>query len=316
MSIYTQTLGSTVVLAAIILLIVALRGRGVPDASQGGLFADLVTKLTLPAMIFYALAHATLEWKYVTIVLIMFAGEMVLLAVARIVGAFLRLAPEQMGAFLLASVFGSSALLGYALVAQVFPHDSEAMAEAAFVSELAVGLPLFTVGVFIAMYYGQKASRRSDIFGSILAFFRSPIFVAIVAGTLWSILELPLGGAVMRPFFDAVHIVAQANTLLVTLLVGVSLRFDSFRQILGIAAAAVVIKLGLTPLVCTLPAAYLGLEAWQLQVLLIESAMPSAMLSVALAKRYGCDAALASKLVFATLLFSTVSVAVMMRLIG
>jgi malate permease and related proteins len=316
MTIYTQTLGSIVVLAAIILLIVSLRRGGLLDASYGTLFADLVTKLTLPATIFYALSHAVLEWKYVTIVAVMFAGELLLLLVARLAGALLRLAPEQTGSFLLASVFGSSALLGYALVAQVFPHNSDAMAEAVFVSELGVGLPLFTVGVFVAMYYGKKARDRSDIFGSMLSFFRSPIFIAIVAGTAWSILKLPLQGPVMVPVFEAVHVVAQANTFLVTLLVGVSLRFDSLRPIAGIVFAALVIKLALSPLACTLPAYYLRLEPWQLQVLLIESAMPSAMLSVALAKRYGCDAGLASKLVFATLLLSTVSVAVMMRLMG
>ena len=316
MSVYTQTLGSIIVLAAIILLIVLLQRKGIFDASDSTLFADLVIKLTLPATIFYALAHSALEWKYVTIVAVMFAGEMVLLAFARVVGIFLRLTPAQMGSFLLASVFGSSALLGYALVAQVFPQNSDAMAEAVFVSELGVGLPLFTVGVFVAMYYGRKAQAGSDVLGSMLAFFRSPIFAAVVAGTLWSVWKLPLHGAVMLPVFDAVRIVAQANTFLVTLLVGVSLRFDSLRQIAGIVLAALVIKLLLSPLVCTLPAEYLGLEPWQLQVLLIESAMPSAMLSVALAKRYGCDAALASKLVFATLLVSAVSVAVMMRLMG
>ncbi|WP_169745669.1 AEC family transporter [Sulfurovum lithotrophicum] len=57
-----------------------------------------------------------------------------------------------------------------------------------------------------------------------------------------------------------------------------------------------------------------SLEAWQLQVLLLEAAMPSAMLSVVLAKRYGCDANLAAKLVFITLVGSLFTIVFMMNL--
>ena len=316
MTIYAQTLASIVVLALIILLIVLLRRRGVLDAAYGSLFADLVTKLTLPATIFYALAHSTLEWKYVTIVAVMFGGEMAVLAIARLAAGFLHLTPEKMGSFLLASVFGSSALLGYALVVQVFPHNSDALAEAVFVSELGVGLPLFTVGVMIAIYYGRKAQGGRQIARSVLAFFRSPIFAAIVGGALWSVLKLPVSGGMLTPLFDSVSVIAQANTFLVTLLVGVTLRFDSIKAVAWIVAAALGIKLIVSPLVIALPASCLALEPWQLQVLVIESAMPSAMLSVALTGRYGGDTALASKLVFATLVLSSVSVAVMMFLVG
>jgi len=315
MTIYTQTLSSIVILTAVILMVVSLRRLGVLEAEQGKLFAELVTKLTLPATIFHALSHAVLEWKYIAIVLIMLGGELLLLLLARFIGGRLRLTPAQMGSFLLASVFGSSTLLGYAMIVQVFPRNPGALAEAAFISELGVGLPLFTVGVLIAIYYGQR-EKGEHIAGSVLAFFRSPIFIAIAAGTLWSLLGLPLRGALPTPFFDAVSIVAHANTFLVTLLVGVTLRFDSLKTVAAIAAAAVGIKLIATPLAIVLPAQYLTLDAWQLQVLVIESAMPSAMLSVALAGRYGCDTALASKLIFATLVFSTVSVAMMMYLVG
>lgn len=312
MTIYTHTLTSIMVLATIILLIVLLRQKAIFNTTDGTLFANLITKLTLPATIFYALAHATLELKYITIVAVVFIGEIILLVLAKIIGTALKLSHEQMGSFILTSVFGSSALLGYALISEIFPHNDDAIAEAVFVSELGVGLPLFTIGVFVAMHYGGKSQQEVNIFNTLSTFFRSPIFAAIVLGTVWSFLKLPLQGALAGAVFDAVHTVAKANTLLVTLLVGVSLHFNKFKSIASIIVAAVFIKLVLSPLVCTLPSSYLGLEDWQLQVILIESSMPSAMLSVALAKRYGCDATLASKLIFATLLLSIVTLSITM----
>lgn len=316
MTVYAQTLGSIIVLAAIILLIVRLRHIGMLNAGYGTLFANLVTKLTLPATIFYALSHAVLAWKYLTIAIVIFVGELVLLVITRLIASRLHLSSAQMGSFLLAAVFGSSALLGYPLIAQAFPHNLDAMAEAVFVSELGVGLPLFTLGVFIAIHYGRKEQEAGGILTSVWVFFRSPVFMAIVAGTLWSVLNLPLHEALIEQIFDAIQIIANANTLFVTLLVGVSLRFDGIKQIMGIVLVAIALKLVLSPVLCTLPAYSLHLEAWQLQVLLIESAMPSAMLSVALAKRYGCDTELASKLVFATLVCGIVSVVLMMWLMG
>ncbi|MHC3995182.1 AEC family transporter [Thiomicrolovo sp. ZZH C-3] len=313
MEIYLHTLSSMLVLTGIIVLIASLRRSGMFSPDNGTLFASLITQLTLPALIFYALSHAALEWKYLLITGLMLAGELLLFALAWGAGRAMGLSAPKMGSFILASVFGSSALLGYALVAEVFGKNAEAMAEASLVSELGVGLPLFTLGAMIAMHYGSKKAPGS---GGAGAFFRSPIFIAIVAGSAWSVAGLPVTGMVAAPLFDAVQIVAKANTLLVTLLVGVTLGFDRLRAIAGIAAVVLLLKLVASPLLIALPAHYFALEPWQLQVLVIESAMPSAMLSVAFAKRYGCDVQLASQLVFATLIGSMVTVTVMMRLLG
>ncbi|WP_345972357.1 AEC family transporter [Sulfurimonas diazotrophicus] len=315
MDIYVHTLSSMLVLTCIILLVAYLRRSGMFSPDHGTLFASLITQLTLPALIFYALSHAALEWKYLLVTGLMMAGEMLLFMLAWGVSSVMGLSAPKTGSFILAAVFGSSTLLGYALVAELFGKNAEAMAEASLVSELGVGLPLFTLGAMIAMHYGGKKASGSGGAGA-LAFFRSPIFIAIAAGSAWSVAGLPVTGMAVLPLFDAVQIVAKANTLLVTLLVGVSLGFDRLREIAGIAAAVLVLKLVASPLLIALPAHYVALEAWQLQVLVIESAMPSAMLSVAFAKRYGCDVALASKLVFATLLGSMVTVTVMMRLLG
>jgi predicted permease len=178
------------------------------------------------------------------------------------------------------------------------------LAEAAFVSELGVGLPLFTVGVMIAIYYGSAKKGDGGLLQGATLFFRSPIFLSIVAGLLWSFLALGTKGDMITPLFDAIGIIAKSNTFLVALTVGVLLQFSSLRSIAWIVFAVIAIKLILSPLLVYLPASMMTLESWQMQVLILEAAMPSAMLSVVLANRYGCDAELAAKLVFATLIAS------------
>lgn len=316
MNIYMHTLTSILVLAAIISLIVLLRNRGMLKQENGVLFSKLVTQVTLPAIIFYALSHSVLEWKYLLLFLIMIASAIVMLAIAWLIGKSIKLPHPQMGTFLLVSGFGSSSLLGYALVAELFPTNADALAEAAFISELGVGLPLFTVGVMIAMFYGNSEEKSSHLLNGALLFFRSPIFISIAAGTVWSLLKLPIEGALMGPLFDAIHIIGKANTFMVTLTVGVLLQFSALRSIIVIALAVILIKLILNPLLVYIPASTMHLEEWQLQVLILEAAMPSAMLSVVLANRYGCDAKLASKLVFITLIVSVFTATAMLNLLG
>lgn len=60
-----------------------------------------------------------------------------------------------------------------------------------------------------------------------------------------------------------------------------------------------------------IPALAMNLQDWQIQVMILEAAMPSALLTVVFSKTYGCDANLASKLIFATLLVSGIPIITM-----
>jgi len=313
-AIYLHTLLSILVLGAVILLVMFLRKQGIVKEENGVLFARLVTTVTLPALIFDSLSNSSLEWQYILLFVYMIIIEVILLLIAWGVGNILKLDRGRMGAFLLVSAFGSSALLGYPLISELFPGNTDALSEGVFVSELGVGLPLFTLGVMIAMHYGTHSQTGNTVFKSALLFFKSPIFIAIVVGLLWSFSPLETKGVILTPVFEATHLIAKANTFLVTLTVGVLLSISSLRSIVILALLASAIKLLLSPMLLYLLSSTLPLESWQTQVLLLEAAMPSAMLSVVLAKQYSCDAKLAAQLVFVTLFISLFTASVMINL--
>jgi len=293
-----------------------LRRRGIVPEQSGALFADLITRVSVPALIFHALAHATLTWRYMAMTGALVVTEAVMFVLAWMVAYALGLSRAQKGSFLLVSIFGSSALLGYALIAQLFPDNAGALAEGGVLSELGVGLPLFTAGVMIARYYGSGEANRLDALKRAGGFFRSPIFAAIVAGTLWSLWQLPVNGMLVTTLFHGVELAAGANTLLVALLVGVSLHPQGVGGVWSLAAASALMKLLLLPLLGIAVAGYFVEHAWQSEVLVLEAAMPSAMLSVAFAHRYGCDAALASRLVFLSLLLSLLTLPLTLYFLG
>ena len=124
-------------------------------------------------------------------------------------------------------------------------------------------------------------------------------------------LQLPVEGTLITPIFHFLDVLSSANTFLVAMTVGVLLHFSGIRTIIWLVLFAILIKLILKPLIVWVPTLTMDLQDWQLQVLILEAAMPSALLSVVFAKTYGCDAKLASKLIFATLVASSVTIIVM-----
>ena len=79
----------------------------------------------------------------------------------------MKLERPQIGALMIASSFGSSTLIGYPMIQYVFPHNPGAMADAILISELGVGLPIFTLCVWVAMYFGEgvpAGAGRQKIF--------------------------------------------------------------------------------------------------------------------------------------------------------
>lgn len=312
----TRVLASIAILVGIICLAALLRRLGVVQREQGKLFASLVTDVTLPALVFASLARQRISWDEASLAGAMVAGELVCLVLAWFLARAWRLSPPRQGAFMLTTTFGSSALLGYALISQAFPDNAAALAEAVVISEVGVAPALFTVGVMVAMYYGQAQVSGRERLSAALGYFRSPIFWAMAGGLICSTLPIPWDEPVLTVVMQGLEVLGHANTFVVALVVGVVLEFKDFKSILGLAAAVCVLKLVLKPLMLWLPTLAMALPAWQAQVLVLEGAMPSALLTVALSAKYGCDAGLASRLVFCTIVASAVSILVMFRLLG
>ena len=120
-------------LMGLILIAVLLRSVGIVKEEHGKLFSDLVTHVTLPALVFSSLSHATIYMEYALLALLMVAAELVSLLLAWAIGRKLHLENAQMGAFMLTAAFGSSSFLGYALISQVFPGNIDTITEAVII---------------------------------------------------------------------------------------------------------------------------------------------------------------------------------------
>ncbi len=299
-----QLASSIFILLGIVLIAQIMKRTRILNTEHGEVLAKLVLNITLPALIFHSLYHAKITPGYFGLVGITIATCLICLGIAWATGKVMKLSRPHMGALLLTAAFGSSGLIGYVVIAQTYPGNSEALAIAAMISEVAVAPLVFTVGVMIAMHYGDADNKKTGVLQSAWNFARSPIFIALTAGLLCSFAGAPKPTGLMKTVFSGLDTVANANTFLAAMIVGLLLSFQNFKSAAKVAFAASVIKLIAQPIIAWLPLQIMAFPPLEQEILIIESAMPAMTLSVVFAKVYGCDTQSTSIALLATNIFS------------
>ena len=314
---FRHLVDAIIVIALIYALAVLLRSKGVLTEKHSLPLALIVTDLCLPAMIFVSLASHPLRLDQVGPALVMLGVELFCIALAWGVADLLKFSRAQQGAIVFCSAFGSSTFLGYSLILQMFPLSPAALSEGVLISEIGVGYPIFILGPMLAAHFGSEAESRRFQWQSSLAFFKSPVFFALLLGMLWGSLKLPgEEQPLLAPFFQLGHVLAQALTPLAILSVGLMFRLPHLRKIIASLAIVVILKLILQPLLAGVFASQLGFPDLWKEVLVLLAAMPPAVLGAVFLRRYGGDASLASSLLLVASLASCLTLVVVFGLIG
>jgi predicted permease len=303
-----QVFQTVLAFASVVLLCVLLKRRGLIREDHGPLFAQLLTEVALPVVIFSKLATQPIAPRQFLLVLAMFGAVIVCLAVSWAAGAILKLDRPEIGALMIASSFGSSTLIGYPLIQHLFPGNPEAMADAILISELGVGLPIFTLCVWVAMYFGEGAADRAKRRHILLDYLKSPICIALAAGLLISPWGLNPETPWLAPFFQAAAMVSESIALLACLILALELNFRSMRGLWPLVLISAAIQMGLHPWVANLQASLYHLSRLPREVLVLEAAMPSAILGVVFATRYRAAPEMNAALVFSNVLLSLIAV--------
>ncbi|WP_424831440.1 AEC family transporter [Ruegeria sp.] len=299
---------SFVVMLALVGAAIWFRQKGVIQDHEQGVFARLVTDFALPALIFANLSREPFRLQSFELAFVLFVAIAVVMVVAWLIGRWMQLAPPVLGSVILVSGVGSTSTLGYSLVQGIYGENPEIMSLLVVMGEVGVVLPLFTIGVAIASYFGGGTTGGPNVTDAVKTFVRSPIFIAFVLGVLASALELPQQSKVMVLLNGFLEIASASLTVLVAFTIGLMLKPVALRDMAGLLVLVCLLKLILEPLVAAGFAYVLGLPDVQRDILIVEAAMPSGALATVIAARYGCDAAAASALLIATFAFSLVAI--------
>jgi len=208
--------------------------------------------------------------------------------VSYLIARLLKADRPKIGAFMIGSSFGSSALLGYPLIQIVFPDNFNGMTDAVLISELGVGIPIFIFCPLIAMWF--SSDKKEDInFSKILVpYFRSPVFIALIIGLAFSFLKIDPGGVIMNTVKSLTQTFANGIGLFACVVLGIYLKPKSLKGIVLLIIFSAILEMGFQPLITSIQASVFGVSDIHRKILVFISSMPAAILGPVFAVRYNC----------------------------
>ena len=306
---------TVVAFALVVLLNVFLKKQEILKGSDTPTFTKLLTEVVLPVVIFFQFLRYPPSARHLLPVLAMFITGCSTLVGAWIIARMMGLSRPKTGALMIISSFGSSSLLGYPLIQYTFPRDPAAMTEAILISELAVGLPIFTLCPLVAMHFGEGSGTGSSP-RALFQYFRSPIFIAVILGFAASRFQIPLQSPFVVPILEAAKMINGTLAALACVILGLQIKVESVKRLVPIVAISAALQMGLQPVLAYGQAVLYHLGDLERQVLVLIAAMPSAVLGPVFAVRYKCDGELASTVTFVNILLGALGIPVIFWLLG
>ncbi|MEK6749376.1 MAG: AEC family transporter [Pseudomonadota bacterium] len=270
--------------AGILIIIGILWRRWPPHGLDGEQTRRVVTgvvyHLLLPALVLAVMWRAPLGLDALRLAGAALTGGLVALGVAFL---WYRHCQDRAtcGAMILAAGFANVTYLGLPVLEKTFGPWARGVA---IQYDVLVNTPLlFTLGVMIAQHYGQRHAHDGQGIANLL---RVPALWATLLALLLNIANVP------QPLWieDFLETLGHAVPPLMLFALGLSLQWpkDAARKLLLIAPA-MVIQLLIMPLAVALMGLALELPAQVWMATVLEAAMPTMVLGIALCDRYGLN---------------------------
>lgn len=294
------SLNATIPIFLVILLGWFLMQRHMITKEFTSVADKFVFKIALPCLLFKDIVSANIKETFdLTFVLFCMIVTTVIYLVTWLLTAIFMKDKSMIGAFVQASVRGSSAVLGIAFVQNIYGNSGMAP------MMIIAAVPLYNIfSVIVLTFNSNDASQdKSKIRTACLNVLKNPIIIAIFAALVVSLLEIPIPTIPIK----AISSVASTATPLALIVVGAN--FEGKKAISKIRPTmiATFIKLLVLPALF-LPLAYLfGFRNSDMVAILVMLASPTTVTCYIMAKNMGNDAILSSSVVVTATLFSSIT---------
>lgn len=288
-----------VIPVSLIILIGFIAGRTLPLDNQ------TVSKITLyvlsPALVFDSLYRTTLSLKSTQDLLIAFALTSCLTyLLVWIISKIAKLTPPLQKGLIATTIFSNNGNIG-------LPVANFAFGAAGL--ERAV---LYMIGSSILMFcFGPAILKGKGINYSTHLILKLPLFWSIVAAVCLRLLAFKFPFQIDR----AIHELGQAAIPVALILLGMQLSHTKFElRIKEIFAA--ILRLLIAPLIAYFIGLNLHLESLNLQILVLQSAMPTAVNSLVLVTEFGGDANFVARSIVTSTVMSFVTLPLVLWLLS
>ena len=263
--------------------------------------------LFAPALVFDSLVNSTIggaEFGLIAVAVV--AVTLVLWGLGEVLGRLLRLKGPTLSAFLLSILLVNAGNLGLPIILFAFGAEGLARGTAYFAVSSAISASL---GVYLAVRGcapGALAIRR---LASV------PLVYAAILG-----LALNIGHVTLpEPLAKAIHLLGQASVPVMLVTLGLQLAQTGHAKWQGVhlpaLAAAIAARLFIAPALALLAALLLGLSGLTHNVVITQSAMPTAVMTTIIAAEFECDNSFVTVAVLSTTVISLLTLTILLNLL-
>ncbi|MDO4176513.1 MAG: AEC family transporter [Bacillota bacterium] len=274
------------------------------EEHTGGI-SGLITYVTYPCLVISAM-QMEFSWevlnncKYVVIIFI--CVVLIAMLISKLVTKIVKLPASQSGIMAFMMVFGNTGFVGLPVLNGLFGKEAVfygALADSSF------DVLMFSIGVTLI----RQAAKGEDKMGigETMKGLLNPCFIGVLIGLAMYVCRFTLPDIIGGP----VESIGNATSPIAMMVVGSHLARISFKEMFTSKHSYIVclLKLLVAPAIAlVLVNLIIGSGTLFGTVIIMEAAMPCAMLSVILSERYGADYKFATKGVMLTTILSLVTI--------
>lgn len=302
---------NTVFVAYLILISLGIVWRFIPGVPSPVIMrnaiSSLVIQILLPLLTISVIAKAPMTnaiWQIPVTAIFVTIG---CLLTAWLVYGVLRktmlnnMSDATMGSLIIGSTWCNATYLGLPIISGIFGEEMSFIP--VLYDVLALTPLLWTVGVFIASYYrGNEQSHGERMRESWLKILRLPPIYAVIIGLTLQCLSVQIPDILLH----VSEIAGKAVPPIMMISVGMALTLPKWKSLLLLIPGSI-IRLFLGPALASLCIVFFGMQNTIGEALIIESGMPTMVLTLALIDMYDLDAEILSHLIAFTTISSFIT---------
>lgn len=281
---------------------------GIPSpANMRNAISALVIHILLPLLTISVIAKAPMNeaiWQIPMIAIFVTLG---CICIAWIVYEGLRrvflkdLSDASIGSLIIGSAWCNATYLGLPIISSIF--GAEMSYVPVLYDVLALTPLLWTLGVFIAGYYRGDGNKHGErIRESLKKILRLPPIYAVIIGLILRISSVPIPDILLQ----VSEIAGKAVPPIMMISVGMALTLPKWKSLLILTPGSV-IRLFIGPALASMAIMFFDMHDSIGEALIIESGMPTMVLTMALIDMYDLDAEIISHLIAFTTISSFIT---------
>ncbi len=255
---------------------------------------DLIVYISGPCLIFASIATSDINLTDFTTIAV--AALTIILLMTLLAFLFFKLTKSGKKGLYLPMVFGNTCYLGYPVALFAFGMDGLSRA---VVYDMMNSLVIFSLGIYLVHHKNELQEV-----------FKVPLLYAVLIGLVVNLLKIPITPVLFQP----IEMVGMITIPLALIVLGyklteikitaakIALVASAFRILGGVLVAFLIIKL-------------FSIDGLVKDIILLQAAMPSAVMAMILAAKYERDASLVASVVFITTVLSIISIPLILTIL-